>query len=113
MSAGAKRERVSFRRTTRVKRSDGGYDVTTSVLKTVWASVEPVSAREGEQAGRLYGSTSYVVTVYNLSKPTDLTTDDTITWDTKGSVSFNIRGIRQAGLRSTDTEIIVEKGAVL
>lgn len=113
MASGQMRERITFKRTARVKRSDGGYDTSLTTLATVWASVEPVAAREGEQAGRLFGSTSYVITVYNSSKPAALTTDDTITWVTGGNVNFNIRGIRQAGPRGSYTEIIAEKGAVL
>ena len=112
MSSGQMRERVSFKRTARTKRSDGGYDTSLTTLSTVWASVEPVAAREGEQAGRLYGSTSYMITVYNSSKPSDLTTDDMLTWVTGGNVNFNIRGIRQAGRRGSFTEIIAERGAI-
>jgi head-tail adaptor len=112
MSSGGMRERVAFKRVTRTKRSDGGYDTSTSTISTVWASVQPVAAREGEQAGRLFGSTSYIITVYSSSKPSDLTTDDMITWTTGGSVNFNIRGIRQAGPRASYTEIIAEKGAI-
>lgn len=113
MASGQMRERVTFQRTARTKRSDAGYDTTLSQIGAAWASVEPVAAKEGEQAGRLFGSTTYIVTIYAAAKPCDLTTDDTLTWCTGGSVSFNIRGIRAAGSRGLYLEIIAEKGAVL
>ncbi len=56
MTIGARRDRIRFIRRARVKRTDGGFDVSTSPLADRWAAVEPVRAKENEQAGRLRGS---------------------------------------------------------
>lgn len=109
------RERVSFRRSTRTQRADGGYDATPSSLSTVWASVVPVQAGEREQTGRLLGATTYVVTVYADDKPSTLTTDDTLRWETApgGALDGNIRAIRQQHGRALMLELICEMGVNL
>jgi head-tail adaptor len=114
-SSGAMRERVTFLRSARTQRTDGGYDVATTELATVWAAVRPVQAGEREQAGRLFGATSYLVEIWADDKPSALTTDDTLRWDTApgGAVSLNVRAIRQAPRRAMALELVCEAGAVL
>lgn len=115
MAAGQMRERVSFRSQSRVQRADGGYDTTVATASTAWASVRPVAANEGEQAGRQYGATTYMIEVWASDKPSGLTTDYVLRWETApgGAVDFNIRAIRQSGSRPLNLEIVAEKGVVL
>lgn len=109
------RDYVTFRRTGRVQRADGGYNTTPADLVEVACDVRPLEAREAEQAGRLYGATSYAITLHADDKPDDLTTDDTARWSTApgGSVDLNIRAIRQAKGRALMLEIIAEQKAVM
>lgn len=116
MPVGDMTERVSFVRSGRTKRADGGYDVADSTLATVWASVRPVSAREGEEAGRLVGAVSYLVEVWRDDLPSGLTTDDRVTWvaPAGGSdVQFNLRGIEMPRGRDLLVKLICEKGTQL
>lgn len=115
MSAGQMRERVSFRSQSRVQRADGGYDTTVATVVTRWASVRPVAGAEGEQAGRQFGATTYMIEIWAGDKPSGLTTDYVLRWETApgGAVDFNIRAIRQSSLRPLALEIVAEKGAVL
>lgn len=108
-------EKVSFTRETRTQRADGGYDKTQAVIAEVWAEVVPTQAREEEQAGRLHGSTTYLVTIQADDKPSALTTDDGATWNTApgGAVSFNIRAIRPRKGRALYLEIVCEQGVIL
>ena len=110
MSSGQMREQVSFRRSTRTQRTDGGYDSTVSSLSTVWASVVPVAANEREQTGRLLGATTYLVTIYADDRPSTLTTDDALRWETApgGALDGNIRAIRLPPERPLTLEIVCE-----
>lgn len=109
------RDYVTFRRVGRVQRADGGYNTTPADLVEVACDVRPLDAREGEQAGRLYGSTTYSITLHADDKPDDLTTDDAARWSTAPggvAVDLNIRAIRQAKGRALMLEIIAEQKAV-
>jgi head-tail adaptor len=113
MDAGKLTEELWFVRRTRVQKASGGYDFTDSIIGTPFAEVRPVDGREGEQAGRQFGSTTFLVTIYADDKPTDLTTADHIVWLTGGHVQLNIRAIRQAAPRAMFLEIVAEAGAVI
>lgn len=115
MSASTRRERVSFRTKGRVQRDDGGYDTTATTSSTVWAAVKPVAANEKEEAGRLFGSTSYLITILADDKPAGLTTGSIVRWETApgGAVDFNLRAIRQPPRRPLELELVGEKGTAL
>lgn len=105
------RERVEIRREARTRRADGGYDrAAPTLVATVWARVRPVVARESEQAGRLAGTTTYLV---DMRRRTDLTTDDRLVWLTGGSLALNIREVRVPGPRDVLMVVVAEAKAVL
>jgi head-tail adaptor len=107
-------ESVRLVRRARVQRADGGYDVSDTTLADVWAAVRPVEARETEQGGRLFGSTSYLIVLHADDLPAGLTTDDHAVWAAPdGDVSFNIRAIRRSRDRELTVELVGEKGAAL
>jgi hypothetical protein len=85
-------EDVRFVRRGRTQDSSGSYTTADTTLGEVFAEVKPVEAREGEQGGRLYGSTSYLITFPADDKPDGLTTADHVVWLSGGNVEFNIRG---------------------
>lgn len=105
-------DQIQFKRAVRTRRSDGGADVTETTLSTVYASVVPVSAREGEQAGRLAGFVTHIIKIHYSDLPADLTVDDELIWVSGGNVRFNIRGIKRPGARNMLAEIIAESGNV-
>lgn len=108
MASGRMRERVSFRRQARTQRDDGGWSTAESTFTTVWASVRPVAGRENENAGRLFGNMSYIVSVYPNEEPAELSTDWILRWETApdGPVDFGIVSIRPARGRDMVTEIV-------
>jgi head-tail adaptor len=108
MAAGTMRDRVSLRSKTRTRRADGGFDTTLGTVSTVWAHIRPVQAREGEKAGRLFGDTTYIVEIYTDDRPTGLTTDWQLRWETApgGAVDFDVVGIRLGKARVPTVEII-------
>lgn len=114
MQIGDMRERIAFIRSTRTQRTDGGYDVSATTLATRWADVRPVAAREGEEAGRLAGSTTYLITLDARALPSGLTTDDRMSWATApgGAVALNIRAIRRPPARADFVEIIGDAGVI-
>lgn len=109
VAIGVMRERVSVVRESRVQRSDGGWDVTTSTIATHWARVHPVMARESEQSGRLAGRTTYLITLYRSE---DIYTSDTLVWATNGDIQLNIREVRLPGDRPLLMDIVAESGVV-
>jgi head-tail adaptor len=108
-------EVIRFVRRAKTQRADGGYDTSETALGEAWAAVKPVEAREGEQAGRLFGSTSYLLTIHADDRPSGLTVDDHLVWVTgpSGEVTLNLRAIRQAGSAALFLELVGEAGAVL
>lgn len=110
MSIGARRERITIRRKSRVQRTDGGYDTTLTDLATRWAAVSPVRASEGEEAGRKRGTVTYLIEVD--SRGTDCITDDVIVWATNGNLILNVREVRQPGTRALPLVIVAESGVV-
>lgn len=115
MSSGKMRERVAIRRSTRTQLDDGSYTAVVAAVATVWAEVRAVQAAEKEQAGRLFGSTTYLVRIRADERPAGLTVDDTVRWETApgGPVDFQLRAIRQAPGRELFLEFVCESGAVL
>jgi len=110
MSVGERRERITIRRKSRVKRTDGGYDTTLADLATRWASVRPVRERAGEseQAGRKRGTVTYLIEVD--SRGTDCITDDVIVWKTNGGIILNVREVRLPMGRTLPLTIVAESG---
>lgn len=110
MSVGERRERITIRRKSRVKRTDGGYDTTLVDLATRWASVRPVRERAGEseQAGRKRGTVIYLIEVD--SRGTDCITDDVIVWKTNGDIVLNVREVRKPMGRTLPLTIVAESG---
>jgi head-tail adaptor len=115
MTAGLMRDQVTFTSIGRVLRADGGYDTTPAVSSAVWAAVKPVRATETEQAGRLQGSTTYMITIYADDLPAGASSDYTVTWTTRsrGSIDMNIREIREAPENDLHLIIMAEAGTVL
>jgi head-tail adaptor len=116
MKTGDMRERVSFLRDTRTQTDDGGFTVTATTLGTVRAAVRAVAANEREEAGRLFGATSYMFTIHARDMPAGLTTGDAVSWLTApggSAVTMQIRGIRQQIGRTIFLEIVGEAGAVV
>ena len=115
MSMGAMRERVAFVREGRTQRTDGGFDSADATLSTVWASVRPVAANEREEAGRLHGATSYLITIHAMSKPSDLSTGDSVTWSTApgGAVRLNLRAVRQSDRGHLYLDMVCDAGVLL
>jgi len=107
---GARRERITIRRKTRTQRVDGGYDTAVADVATRWASVRPVSAREGEEAGRKRGTVTYLIECDN--RGTDCTTDDVIVWKTNGNLVLNVREVRRPAGHELALVIVAESGAV-
>lgn len=107
---GAKRERLQFQRKVRVKRNDGGYDVTLTDLGTYWASVEPYTKIQLEivQSGKLTGPQLYIIQVDQ--RAITPTVDDTITWVTAGNLQLNIREVKQPIGREINVQITAEFG---
>lgn len=112
MTIGAKRERVQFKRKVRVKRDDGGYDVTLSDLGTYWADVQPVDKPELEsvQSGHLTGPVLYYI--YVDAKAITPTVDDVCLWVTKGNMQLNVRAVRNSSVRIMDNQVTAEFGVV-
>lgn len=116
MKTGDFRDRVSFIRDTRTQTDDGGFTVAATTLGTVRAAVRAVAANEREEAGRLFGATSYLFTIHARDMPTGLTTGDAVSWITApggSAVTMQIRGIRQQTGRALFLEIIGEAGAIV
>lgn len=109
MSAGTMRDRISLRNEIRTRRADGGYDTELATATTVWADIRPVQAREGEKAGRLFGDTSYIVTIYADDRPAGLSTDWALRWETApgGAIDFDVIGIRVGKSRTPTVEIVI------
>lgn len=106
---GNKRERVRFVRLAKVRRTDGGYDVSSTTLAERWAEIKPVRATESEQAGRKRGAVTYLIT---MPRYDDATTEDSLVWLTRGSAPLNIREIRRDAMRPLEMIVIAESGVV-
>lgn len=114
MTIGERTERVRFVERSRTRLAGGGYDTAIAVLGEVWASVHPVAAQEGEELGRRFGSTSYIVEFHADDKPLTLTTGCDVEWlypPGGVAVTMNIRAIRQAKNTIQNLEIVAEAGA--
>ena len=109
MTIGQRRERIAVVTKSRTQRADGGFDVTSSSVER-WARVRPVEARENEQAGRLRGSTTYLIECD--ARGVSVTPDNTIIWKTRGDMLLNVREVRTAGVRELSLVIVAEAGAV-
>lgn len=82
-------ERVELRRVTKTADGGGGYTRTWATYAEVWARVVPLGGREAVEAGRVEGSTNYIITVRNRD---DVLDEDVIAW--KGR-ELNIRSVRR------------------
>lgn len=114
MNIGERTERVRFVERSRTREEGGDYTTSIAVLGEVWASVVPVAAQEGEELGRRFGSTSYLVEFHADDKPTALMTGHDVEWLTAPggvAVTMNIRAIRQAKQSVQNLEIVAEAGA--
>jgi hypothetical protein len=110
MTIGAKRDRVQFLRKSRVKRDDGGYDVTTAAYATVWAQVSALAGdTEAVESGRLRNATLYNVSVD--ARAVSPLADDILVWVTQNNMQMNIREVRLSSRRQTDLDIVAEYGA--
>lgn len=110
MAAGQMRDRITFRKQTRVQLNDGGWDTVNLSMGTVPADIRPVAGREGERAGRQFGHTSFVVRMYAGDKPAGFSTDWLLRWETapKGPVDFDVRSIVVRDKRDLMFEVIGE-----
>lgn len=106
---GRMRERIRIDRLSRTRRLDGGYDTAPVTFAQFWAHVKPVQANENEQAGRKRGAVTYLI---EANRVDGLTTDDKVTWLTRGNAALNIREIRLPATRPLFMEIVAESGVV-
>jgi len=106
-------ERVRFVTRARTQLAGGSYATADEVLGEVWAEVRPVEAREGEQIGRRYGSTSYVITMHADDKPPTLNVGHHVIWITGDNAPMNLRAIRQSRRGVLFLELVAEAGAVI
>lgn len=113
-NSGEMTESITFVRSTRTKRADGGYDVADTTLAEVFAAMKPTRGAEVKEAGRLIGYLSYDVWLYLDDVPEDLTTDDRVVWASEdGDVAFNIRAIEIGRGDDLATRIVCDKGVQL
>lgn len=94
MRAGQLRERVTIQQQATVADSQGGRAVTWGALATVWARVEPLSAREQLQAQSLGSRVAYRVT---LRQRGDVTPAMRLSWTPFGgsAKTLEIHGVLQ------------------
>lgn len=109
MPAGPLNHRIRFERETRTEDEGGGYSETWTTVATVWAGVEPISAREQLQAGQLEESAMYRVTIRRRS---DLTAAMRVVWLTNGGKVLNLRQVPDPGPREAYMVLVAESGVV-
>src|SRR5688572_28552997 len=97
--------RIALRRHTLTGDGMGGATESTSTYATVWASAEPMSGREREQAMREEATSNYLFTIRHRD---DVVEGDIIRWQSR---DYNVRFVRDAGPRPQYLVIEAEKGA--
>lgn len=104
LAGGTLRRRVTIERLIEAAPNPFGETVTTSdqwsTVRTVWAGVEAISAREAVQSDRTQTSITYKV---RLRTQSDLTTKDRLRW--QGGI-LNIQSVLLRGLRLEEQEIL-------
>lgn len=85
-SAGDLRERITIQTAAAVTNAGGGRTNPWSTLATTWARVQPVKGGENEDAGRLAGLQTYLVTIRDRT----ISLSNRIVWRGK---TLNIRSI--------------------
>lgn len=104
LSAGVLRRRVTIERLTENVANFYGEAQTTadkwSAVRTVWAGVESVTAREAVQSDRTQATITYKV---RMRRQADLTSKDRLRWD--GGI-LNIQSILLRGQRLEEQEIL-------
>lgn len=101
---GDMRQRLALQQEVRTADTGGGASLSWSTIKTIWAEVMPVSAREDMQGEKLSGRTTHkIITRYDSGITTDMRL-------LLGARIFNIRGVRNVEERGRFLEIIAEEG---
>ena len=101
---GELRERVTIEEATRVDDGVGGASASWSALATVWASVTPLSGREGTAGGRVEAHQGYRITIRYRD---DVTTAMRAIWAGR---TLNIRSLADPDGRKRWLELNVEEG---
>lgn len=109
---GDRKDRIRIQRRSRVKRADGGYDVTTATLIDLWAALRPVRAQEEEEAGRKRGGVTYLIEVDALAAQS-VTADDALIWLTGSDTPMNIREVRKPTRSAMPLVIVAETGTII
>lgn len=104
--AGDLRHRVILQTGTTTADAGGGGSVAWSNTATVWAKVEPLSAREQFHADQLRGPVSHKITMRYRSDVT-VTPSLRISFDSR---LFNIRGVRKLDEINQWIEVMAEEG---
>lgn len=107
---GEKRERVRIVRNVKTQSADGSYDAAETTVATRWAKVTPDRGNEAQQAGRQRGAMGYSI---ELDAATDVRADDTIYWETNGSLALNVREVRKPMGRALDMVVYAEMGVII
>ena len=104
---GELRHRVTIQEEVATPDGGGGYALGWADVATLWAKVEPLSARERLFAEKLDGVVTHRVVVRFRD---DITAAMRVLYEGR---LFNIRGVLETGERERFTEILAEEGVTI
>lgn len=104
-------ERVRIEREIRIADQGGGAEIGWDVVRTIWASVQPLKGREQLEAMQLEASNLYRVTLRNDHD--DLDASRRLVWLTNGHMVLNIREIAPRSPRDPMRVLVAEAGVDL
>jgi|TARA_Y100000114_G_C11730800_1_gene313451 SPP1 family predicted phage head-tail adaptor len=104
---GNMRHRINLKRATNTTDTGGGMTQSFSTLKTLFASVKPISGKELYRHGKLEESVTHEIMIRYRS---DINTSDKILFDSR---EFNIRHIRNLDERKRYMLLICTEGDAL
>lgn len=100
-------QRVRIESQNNVSDGQGGFTKGWATVTTVWARVEPITGKEGVEAGRMEFALRYRVTIRTRL---DFDGSARLIWTSNGNKVLNIREIHDGGPRPQFMMLIAESG---
>ncbi|MDF1720520.1 MAG: phage head closure protein [Minwuia sp.] len=107
MQPGAMDQRIRIEGQGNTSDGQGGFTRAWSTVATVWARVEPITAKEAVEAGRIEFSQRFRIM---LRTRLDFTTAARMVWTSNADMILNIREIHNGGPRPQFMMVIAESG---